>query len=78
MVSNLHLSNTTYSILHFKEITVRNVHGWQDTIIPLSEFITKSRSIATFAEEGGMLSVLYLATSADQVQMVYRAGEILW
>jgi hypothetical protein len=55
---------------------VRNVHDWQDTTIPLSDFITKSRSIATLAEEGGMLS--YLPTFADQVQMVYRTGEVLW
>ena len=67
-----------YDLHLFKEITVRNVHNWQDTTIPLSDFISKSRSIATFAEEGGMLSVLYLPTSADLVQMVYRTGEVLW
>jgi hypothetical protein len=50
--------------ISFIEITVRNVHNWQDTTIPLSDFISKSRSIATVAEEGGMLSVLYLPTSA--------------
>lgn len=64
--------------ISFKEISVRNVHSWQDTTIPLSDFISKSRSIAAFAEEGGMLSVLYLPASADQVQMVYRTGEVLW
>ena len=44
-----------------------------------SDFISKSRSIATFTE-GSMLSVLYLPTSADQSQlkMLYRIGEVLW
>jgi hypothetical protein len=64
--------------ISFVDISVRNIHSWQDSTIPLSDFISKSRSIATFAEEGGMLSVLYLPASAGQVQMVYRTGEVLW
>ena len=47
--------------------------------IPLSDFISKSRSIATFAE-GSVLFVLYLITSADpsRVQMMYWTGDVLW
>jgi len=39
----------------FQDISVRNVHDWTDKVIPLSDFICKSRTAGAFAEENGAL-----------------------